>query len=434
VQRILILMPTRTYRAEAFLKAAARLGVEITVGTQKEQVLAPFAPGSTVALDFRSPSRARQQIRDFAARYPVDAVVGVDDEVTVLAAEVAATLGLPHNSLESVKAARYKDVFRLMLSETEQNSPSFQLCSLSEDPADVARRVTFPCVLKPLALSASRGVIRADGPDSFVRAFREIGEIVEAEYYPAGDPAGSHLLVESFIPGREFALEGLLIDGRLQVIALFDKPDPLDGPYFEETIYVTPSRLPSEEQSAIAAAVERASEALGLREGPVHAEARLNEHGPWVVEVAPRSIGGLCSRALRFEADEQLTWEEVILRQALRLDLGAVLRERRPAGVMMIPIPGHGRLCAAQGVAEARSVPGVEEVTISIPLGQPVVPLPRGDQYLGFIFARGDSPAAVERSLREAHRKLRFVLEPAFLNADEPISEGPDARELDAWL
>jgi biotin carboxylase len=420
VQRILILMPTRTYRAEAFIKAASRLGVEITVGTQKEQLLAPFTPGSTVALDFQSAARARQQIRDFAAYFPIDAAVGVDDEVTVLAAEVAATLGLPHNSLESVKAARYKDVFRLILSETELNSPSFQVCALADDPAELARRASYPCVLKPLALSASRGVIRADDPDSFVRAFREIAELVRAEGYPEGDPAGSHLLVESFIAGREFAIEGLLIEGRLHVVAFFDKPDPLDGPYFEETIYVTPSRLPSERQAAIASAIERAAQALGLREGPVHAEARLNEQGPWVLEVAPRSIGGLCSRALRFEADEDLTWEEIILRQALRLDLGPVLRERQPAGVMMIPIPGRGRLCAVDGLDEARAVPGVEEVTVSIPLGQPVVPLPRGDQYLGFIFARGDTPAEVEHSLRRAHRCLRFEIEPEELVGEEP--------------
>jgi biotin carboxylase len=420
VRRILILMPTRTYRAEAFVKAASRLGVEITVGTQKEQVLTTFTPGSTVALDFRSAARARQQIRDFAAEYPIDAVVGVDDEVTVLAAEVATTLGLPHNSLESVKAARYKDVFRLILSETELNSPAFQLCSLTDDPNEAARRASYPCVLKPLALSASRGVIRADDPDSFVQAFREIARIVEAESYPQDDPAGSYLLVEAFIPGREVAIEGLLIDGRPHLIALFDKPDPLDGPYFEETIYVTPSRLPSEQQAAIAAAVERAADQLGLREGPVHAEARLNEHGPWVLEVAPRSIGGHCSRALHFDADEQLTWEEIILRQALRLDLGPVLRERRPAGVMMIPIPGRGRLCAVHGLDQARAVPGVEEATISIPIGQPVVPLPWGDQYLGFIFARASTPAEVEASLREAHRRLRFEIEPEQPEEAEP--------------
>lgn len=406
MKRILILMPTRTYRAEAFLKAAARLGVEVTVGTEREQVLAHLAPEAFLTLDFRNPRLARQQVLEFAARHPINAVVGVDDDAAVLAAVAAEALGLPHNSVESVKAARYKDMMRLILAETELNTPAFQIVDIAEDPARAARRVSYPCVLKPLALSASRGVIRADDPTQFETAFREVREIISASDFPPNDPAGHQILVEDFIPGPEFALEGLLIDGRLTVLALFDKPDPLDGPYFEETLYVTPSRLPEPEQAAIADSVARAAAALGLREGPIHAEARLNGRGPWVIEVAPRSIGGLCSRSLRFDLD--LSLEEIILRQAARLELVLPQRERRASGVMMIPIPRGGTLCGVSGIAEARAVPGIEDVVITIPTGQRVVPLPRGDRYLGFIFARGATPEEVEAALRAAHRRLGF--------------------------
>jgi biotin carboxylase len=404
--RLLLLMPTRTYRARAFLAAAARLGVEVTVGSEVEHVLSGLAPGATVALDFKRPSVGRSQILEFAREYPIEAVVGVDDDGTILAAMAAEALGLPQNSVESVKAARYKDVMRLILSETELNSPHFQLAGLDEDPAEVAGRVPYPCVLKPLSLSASRGVVRADDPAQFAAAFREIVAILgEADLDP-DDPAARQLLVESYIPGAEYALEGLLVDGELTVLALFDKPDPLEGPYFEETIYLTPSRLPPDAQAAIAQAAARAAAALGLREGPLHAEARLNAQGPWILEVAARSIGGLCSDALRFADDTSL--EEIILRQAARLDPASLRPDARPAGVMMIPIPRSGILHAVRGRAEARAVPGIEEVTISIPFGQEVVPLPRGNRYLGFIHARAATVEAVEAALREAHARLEF--------------------------
>jgi biotin carboxylase len=408
--RILILMSTRTYRAEAFMKAASGLGVEVTVGTEREQVLAHLTPGATLALDFKRPTVATGQIVEFHHQYPLTAVVGVDDDVTVLAALAAEALGLRGNSAESVKAAHYKDLFRLILAESGLNAPAFRLAELDQDPREIALGVTYPCVIKPLALSASRGVIRADDPEQFVAAFGEVVEIIGEADLPREDPASHQVLIEDFIPGVEVALEGLLDAGRLTVLALFDKPDPLDGPYFEETIYVTPSRLSDGQQQAVSAATAKAAAAIGLREGPIHAELRVNDNGPWIIEVAARSIGGLCSNSLRF--DFELSLEEIILRQAAGLDIASLAREQRPAGVMMIPIPIGGILCGVAGLPAARAVAGVESVTISIPIGRPVVPLPRGTQYLGFIVARGESAAAVEATLRQAHGHLDFDIRP----------------------
>jgi biotin carboxylase len=405
--RILLVMRTRTYRAKAFLRAAARVGVNVTVATEREQPLARLAPGSTLALEFGNHERAEAQARAFAEQYPVDAVVGVDDDTTVLAAQLAKTLGLEHNSVEAVKAARYKDVMRLALGEAEGVlSPAFWIFGMDDEPNRLAARVPYPCVLKPLSLSASRGVIRADDPLEFVAAFSEIASILAESGLDSDDPGASQLLVEEFIPGAEVALEGLLIDGSLTTLALFDKPDPLDGPYFEETLYVTPSRLPAATQALISESTELAAAALGLRSGPVHAELRLNERGAWIVEVAARSIGGLCSGTLRF--GNQTSLEEIILRQAARLDLTSLEREQRAAGVMMIPIPASGILKEVHGLVQAQSVPGIDEITISIPCGERVDPPPRASRYLGFIFARGETPAAVEAALREAHHRLRF--------------------------
>ena len=399
-------MATRTYRAEAFLKAASRLGLEVTVGTEVEQLLASLTPGATVALDFRHPRVAQRQIEAFVERFPLDAVVGVDDDTAVLAAIAAEALGLPHNSVDSVKAARYKDVMRLVLSETDLLTPRFEVFNLQEDPALVAERVHYPCVIKPLALSASRGVIRADDPASLKLALREVASVISESELEPDDPAASQVLVEDYIPGIEVALEGLLVAGQLTVLALFDKPDPLVGPYFEESIYVTPSRLPPDSQQAIREATSKAAMALGLHEGPIHAELRLNDSGPWVVEIAARSIGGFCSRSLRFGTETSL--EEIILRQAARLDLGCLEREAQPSGVMMIPIPRGGILFGVEGCDEAQAVPGVDEVRISIPLGQEIVPVPHGSKYLGFIYAHGETPQAAEAALREAHRRLTF--------------------------
>ncbi|MCA1648134.1 MAG: ATP-grasp domain-containing protein, partial [Chloroflexi bacterium] len=241
--------------------------------------------------------------------------------------------------------------------------------------------------------------------------FEEIISILAYARLDPQDPGASQLLVEEFMPGVEVALEGLLIDGVLITLALFDKPDPLNGPYFEETLYVTPSRLPQDAQARISAAAQGAAAALGLRSGSVHAELRLNERGAWIVEVAARSIGGLCSSTLRFGS--QTTLEQIILRQAAGLDLTSLEREQQPAGVMMIPIPATGRLREVHGLAHAQRVPGIDEITISIPCGELVEAPPRASRYLGFIFAHAETPAAVEQALRAAHTRLSFDIEPA---------------------
>jgi biotin carboxylase len=299
---------------------------------------------------------------------------------------------------------------RLALGEAEGVlSPAFWVFAMADDPERLAARVPYPCVLKPLSLSASRGVIRANDPSEFVAAFAEIAEILAEARLDEDDPGAHQLLVEEFIPGAEVALEGMLIDGVLTTLAIFDKPDPLDGPYFEETLYVTPSRVPLETQRSISEATQRAAAALGLCTGSVHAELRLNEQGAWIVEVAARSIGGLCSSTLRFGAETSL--EEIILRQAARLDLTSVEREQQPAGVMMIPIPASGILRDVRGVAEAQLVPGIDEVTISIPCGEMVQAPPRAGRYLGFIFAHADTPQEVEKALRQAHGHLKFEIE-----------------------
>ena len=409
--RLLLLLPTATYRTAAFVDAARRLGVDVTVASERPSTFQHANPGGLVTLDLSDPDRAAAQARAFAREHPLQGVVGVDDDTAVVAAAIAGALGLRGNDVAAARAARDKYEQRTSLVAAGVAVPHFRLVRVDEDPRRLAAAVPYPCVLKPLRLAASRGVIRADTPAQFVDAFGRVKRILEQ----AG--CDRSILVEDFVSGREVALEGLLLAGELRVLALFDKPDPLDGPYFEETIYVTPSRLPADEQRAVAACAERAAAALGLREGPVHAELRVNGSGPWLIELAARPIGGRCSGALRFEIretgkgnGETLSLEEIVIRHALGMNLPALEREPQASGVMMIPVPGAGVLREVRGVDGARGLPLVEEVVITAHPGQELVPWPEGARYPGFIFARGGTPEAVEAALRAAHRQLQFVI------------------------
>jgi biotin carboxylase len=408
MDRLLLLLPTTTYRTQDFLDAARTLGVDIVCASEEPSTFEAHAPDHLLTLDFADPDAAAARVAALAARRPLNGVVGVDDLTSVAAAAIAERLGLRSSAVAAVAAARDKYQMRQCLAAAGVPIPRFRRIALKDDPFLAARGVAFPCVLKPLALSASRGVIRANTVDQFIAAFRRIAALLQRDDVEVRGDAAQFLLAEEYVPGVEVALEGLLMHGTLHRLALFDKPDPLEGPFFEETIYVTPSRLPADAQDAIGRVTAAACAALGLAEGPVHAELRVNDAGPWVLEVAARSIGGLCSRTLRFGTG--MTLEEIILRHALGWPITTLERERRPAGVMMVPIPRAGRLQAVRGTEAAAAVPGVDDVTITAHVGQELVPLPEGWQYLGFIVARADSPDAVEAALRDAHARLAFTI------------------------
>ena len=406
--RLLLLLPTATYRAEAFLAAAHSLQLSVTIGTERVPDIPAVSSGDVLLLDVQHPQAAAHTVVEFARQHPIDAVLGVDDLTAVTASVVAEAVGLPHNSVASVTAARNKRHMRELLSGQGIPVPRHHVFLLDRDPREFAKQVFYPCVVKPLILSASCGVIRANDEEEFMAAFHRVGALLTSLGLAARDEQARWILVEDFVPGIEVALEGLLTQGALQPLAMFDKPDPLNGPFFEETIYITPSRLSSNLQQNVIACAGRTAQALGLREGPVHGEFRVNEQGVWVIEMAARAIGGRCSSTLDFAAGMSL--EELILRHALRMPLPPLTKQERAAGVMMLPIPYAGRLSEVRGQAEASTVPGVVELTITAKPGDELVPLPEGTRYLGFLLARGATPEDVERSLRDAHRRLTVVI------------------------
>ena len=401
-KRILLLMSPATYRAGAFMSAARQLQLNVVVGIDLPETLSDYwhVP---LGVDFTDIPTSVHTIVEYAQHHPFNAILSVDDSASELAAHASAALGLAHNSPESAEAARDKYLMRNIMSAGGAPCPVFRRFWLQDDPYWIATQVTYPCVVKPLRLSGSRGVIRADNPTEFAAAFTRLKRYLLAEGNRELETA---FLVEDFIPGFEVAVEGIMTHGQLKVLTLFDKPDPLDGPFFEETIYVTPSRLAEDVQSSVAHAVALAAASLGLREGPVHAELRVNEQGPWMLEIAGRSIGGLCSTILEFGAGMCL--EELILRHAIGEEISTIRLDEHAAGVMMIPIPSAGMLKGVHGVEEALSVPLITGVEITAKLNNQLVPLPEGASYLGFIFARGETPVEVENAIRRAHAYLKF--------------------------
>jgi biotin carboxylase len=385
----------------------------------------PWRDGA-IPLRFEDPEASVAAIVDYAHKEPLDAIVPIGDKPTLIAALACEALGLLSHPPGAARACHDKYRFRQLLQAAGLPVPGFCRFRAQTDMPSVPQAIGFPCVLKPLSLSASRGVIRADNEQQFAAAFRRIRALLQLpDIGRMKEETAEWILVESYLPGVEVALEGIMNRGALRTLALFDKPDPLEGPYFEESIYVTPSRLPDSLQNAIVRATEQAAQAVGLFHGPIHAELRLTPGGPRVIEIAARPIGGLCARALRFEGGQSL--EELILRHAVQMPLASfsdpsrdrkgadniVRREETASGVMMIPVPAAGVLEDVHGLEDARSIAGIEDIVITAKLKQSLVPWPEGSSYLGFIFARGASPNEVETALRTAHSKLQFAITPA---------------------
>lgn len=425
-KKLLILTSKLGYQTRSFAAAAEALGVDVQFATDRCHKLDdPWSDGA-VPLNFADPRAAADEIVRQAKSDRPDGILALGDCPTPTAAYAARALGLPGNEPHVAEPTRSKLAQREILRDAGLPVPKFFSFHVDEPIENVAARMKFPCVIKPLSLAASQGVIRANNDAEFRRAVSRVAALLESPPLRVSREANlDRLLVESYIPGREVAVEGLLDCGRLRVLAIFDKPDPLEGPYFEETIYVTPSRLVESQQTAIRDCAARAAGALGLSHGPIHSEFRINDRGPWVLEIAPRPIGGLCSRALRF-GPQKISLEELLIRHSLNLGGSDIVRETDAAGVMMIPVPRSGVLEGVNGLEDARRTLNITGIEITARLKDYIVAWPEGASYLGFIFARAARPDAVESALREAHGRLNFRF------SDRLPVEHPATRKITA--
>lgn len=424
-KRLLLFTAKLGYQTRSFEEAARELGVELVYVTDRCHQLEDPWGDRAIPVHFESPDAAAYSVLQTMRGPSVDGILVLGDRPAVAAAYAARGLGLSYNHPAAAEACRSKLRMREVFREAGLRVPWFRTVPLNPAPEPSLLGIVYPCVLKPLSLSASQGVVRANSREEFLSAAARIRRLLESpEIQATREPHLDQLLVEGYIPGKEVAVEGLLTDGSLRVLAIFDKPDPLEGPYFEETIYVTPSRLPEHLQRGIERCAADSARALGLSQGPIHAEFRINDDGIWPLEVAPRPIGGLCARSLRFAPDsntETIGLEELLLRNALGLSGSDWPRELAASGVMMIPVPASGILEKVEGEDAARGVPGVTTLEITARLHDYIPAWPEGSSYLGFLFAKGKTAEEVEEAIRVAHAKLRFELV-ARLPIEHPVT------------
>jgi D-alanine-D-alanine ligase-like ATP-grasp enzyme len=428
-RRILLFAGKLGYQTRSLDEAARKLGVDVVFVTDRCHQLDDPWNDRAIAVHFGAPDGAAYAVLESVrgSGQAIDGILAFGDRPAITAAYVARGLGLVYNHPATVEACRSKLRTREVFRDAGLRGPWFRTVALQPAPEPALLGISYPCVLKPMSLSASQGVIRANTRDEFIAAADRIRKLLASpEILATREPNLDQVIVEGYIPGREVAVEGLLTDGQLRILAIFDKPDPLEGPFFEETIYVTPSRLAESELMAVERCATDAIRALGLSHGPVHAEFRVNEQGVWPLEVAPRPIGGLCARALQFENaehGERIGLEELLLRHAVGVPGGDWPRERQASGVMMLPVPHSGILQSVEGEGQARSVPGITEVQISARLHDYIAGWPEGSSYLGFLFARAETPEEAEGALRAAHAKLQFTIAPR-LAVEHPVTRG----------
>jgi biotin carboxylase len=417
------------YQTRSFESAARKLNVQLAYVTDRCPELADPWNDNAIAARFANPEEAAATAMQSLRGKPLHAILALGDAPAVAAAYAARGLGLRANHPAAVEACLNKFRMREVLRDAGLFNPPtdfwFRRIPLSPEPEPALLGIQFPCVIKPLSLSASQGVMRANNREEFRQAARRLAHLLDRPDLQMKNPSSPReAMVEEYIPGAEVAVEGILIDGELKLLAIFDKPDPLEGPFFEETTYVTPSRLSSQQQSAILDRATQSIRAIGLTHGPVHAEFRINERGIWPLEVAPRPIGGMCAASLAFSSmqySEPIGLEELILRHAIGEDLSTWQRERAASGVMMIPVPTSGIFDHVDGVEEATVTADVTDVQITARVHDEILAWPEGSSYLGFIFAKSESPAGAERALREAHCKLHFQIHPT-LPVKHPVT------------
>src|SRR5215470_14696911 len=424
-KRILLFAAKLGYQTRSFEEAARKLNVELVYVTDRCHQLEDPWEDRAIAVRFESPESAAHTVLQEAREKRVDGVLALGDRPIVAAAYAARGLGIAYNHPLVVEACRSKVRMREIFREVGLNVPWFRKVPVHPAPEPALLGITYPCVLKPLSLSASQGVIRANNREEFRSAAARIRKLLHsAELHASHEPNLNHIIVEGYIPGSEVAAEGLITHGKLRVLAIFDKPDPLEGPYFEETIYVTPSRHSATTQAEIEKCLETAVAAMGFSHGPIHAEFRLNEKGVWPLEIAPRPIGGLCSRALRFGPGANGEWiglEELLLRHAAELSETDLAREPQASRVMMIPVPRNGVYENVSGMERARAVDGIVDLTMTAREHDTIAAWPEGTSYLGFLFARAEKPEQVEKALRKANALLEFQIKPV-LPVGHPVT------------
>ena len=407
---VILIIPSASYRTGPFMNAIRKLDLKVLVISDKSQVFSGKYPDNLIIINFNHWKDKSVEISKWAKNNGLKAVIGVDEESIVLAANLSNFLNVDHNSIESVLLTKNKYLMRTELKKTGLCSPWFKIFSIYESSNKIINEISFPCVIKPTFLSGSRGVMRVNTKKELSEGIKTLNELLSLdELRKRAGKQSDYIMIEEYIPGKEVAIEGIVSEGKLTMLAIFDKPELLEGPTFEETIIVTPSVLTKKIQYSLLETLQVVVKALGIVKGPVHAEARINRNGNYILECASRSIGGLCSKVLEFQGGISL--EELILRSYLGRNIEKSKLIGNARGVMMMPTEKKGILKEIGGVKDALVVNGVTDLQITVKPGEKLQPLPKGDRYLGFIFAEGNNQEFVINALKNAWSKIEIVLE-----------------------
>ncbi len=393
MKKLLLVIPENSYKSNDFVVAAEKLGIDFLIITDSEQVSSKFS--DTVIINKFDAELNKNNLKKLK---DVTHVLPVDHSALKFSGYLVDLLEVKGNKLESINLSMNKYESRKIFNSLLDIKVNNEIIKNIDDVNTFINK-NGTSVLKPIYGTASKSVLKINNVE---KNKEQIEKLMQ-------DCFDQDLVIEEYIDGKEYALEGTIINSELKKIVIFDKPVEYKHPYFEESIYITPSELSSEAEKRVVSIVDKACKKIGLEDGPVHVEFKINENQIFIIEINPRMIGGLCSRCLSFGLFK-VSLEEIILHAFMNNELKNIELLNNYVGVLMIPTPKSGKFISINK-EELENIPNISNVEITVPEGSDLLEPPYGDKYLGFAFSQGIDKKTVNESLLTAMNLANPIIE-----------------------
>ena len=393
MKKLLLVIPENSYKSNDFVVAAEKLGIDFLIITDSEQVSSKFS--DTVIINKFDAELNKNNLKKLK---DVTHVLPVDHSALKFSGYLVDLLEVKGNKLESINLSMNKYESRKIFNSLLDIKVNNEIIKNIDDVNTFINK-NGTSVLKPIYGTASKSVLKINNVE---KNKEQIEKLMQ-------DCFDQDLVIEEYIDGKEYALEGTIINSELKKIVIFDKPVEYKHPYFEESIYITPSELSSEAEKRVVSIVDKACKKIGLEDGPVHVEFKINENQIFIIEINPRMIGGLCSRCLSFGLFK-VSLEEIILHAFMNNELKNIELLNNYVGVLMIPTPKSGKFISINK-EELEKIPNISNVEITVPEGSDLLEPPYGDKYLGFAFSQGIDKKTVNESLLTAMNLANPIIE-----------------------
>ena len=393
MKKLLLVIPENSYKSNDFVFAAEKLGIDFMIITDSEQVSSKFS--DTVIINKFDAELNKNNIKKLK---DVTHVLPVDHSALKFSGYLVDLLEVKGNKLESINLSMNKYESRKIFNSLLDIKANNEIIKNIDD-INIFINKNGTSVLKPNYGTASKSVLKINNVE---KNKEQIEKLMQ-------DCFDQDLVIEEYIDGKEYALEGTIINSELKKIVIFDKPVEYKHPYFEESIYITPSELSSEAEKRVVSIVDKACKKIGLEDGPVHVEFKINENQIFIIEINPRMIGGLCSRCLSFGLFK-VSLEEIILHAFMNNELKNIELLNNYVGVLMIPTPKSGKFISINK-KELENIQNISNVEITVPEGSDLLEPPYGDKYLGFAFSQGIDKKTVNESLLTAMNLANPIIE-----------------------